>query len=132
MKIEQVARVCHETNRAYCESIGDNTQKSWEQAEEWQRQSAIKGVEFALANPTAPASAQHEAWLNDKAKDGWKYGTVKDATKKEHPCCVPYDELPVEQRIKDYLFKHVVAAFVQAEIAPPPEGPGGGSGPSGG
>jgi len=114
MNNEQVARICHETNKAYCETIGDTSQKSWSEAEEWQRQSAIKGVEFALANPGAPASAQHDAWLNDKGKDGWKYGPVKDATKKEHPCFVPYNELPIEQRIKDYLFRHVVAAFREA------------------
>lgn len=114
MNNEQVARVCHETNRAYCESIGDDTQKPWDQAEEWQRQSAIKGVEFALANPHAFASAQHEAWLKEKEKDGWKYGPTKDPAKKEHPCCVAYSELPVEQRVKDYLFKHVVRAFVEA------------------
>jgi hypothetical protein len=114
VNIEQVAKVCHETNKAYCETIGDTSQKDWGNAEQWQRESAIKGVEFALANPDAPASAQHEAWLKDKEKDGWKYGTVKDVSKKEHPCFVPYQELPVEQRIKDYLFKHVVRAFADA------------------
>lgn len=113
-KVEQIARVCHETNRAYCETLGDRSQKPWNEAEEWQRQSAMQGVAFALSHPDAPASAQHDAWLADKAKDGWKYGPVKDAEKKEHPCFVPYDQLPPEQRIKDYLFKGVVAAFAGA------------------
>lgn len=111
MNNEQIARVCHEANTSYCHVIGDHSQKSWDDAEEWQRQSAVKGVEFALANPNAPASAQHDAWLNDKYEDGWKYGTTKDPAKKEHPCCVPYNELPTEQRAKDYLFKAVVQAL---------------------
>lgn len=115
MNIEQIARVCHETNKAYCHTIGDHSQKSWPEAEEWQRQSAIKGVEYALANPDAPASAQHDAWLADKSRDGWKFGAVKDAVKKEHPCIVPYGELPLEQRLKDYLFKAIVRAFVEAK-----------------
>ena len=117
MNIDQVAKiayVCHQTNKAYCEMVGDGSQKSWDDAEVWQRESAIKGVEFAIANPDAPASAQHEAWLKDKAKNGWKYGPVKDAEKKEHPCCVPFGELPIEQRIKDHLFKAVVRAFTEA------------------
>ena len=105
---EQIACVCHEANRAYCEAVGDSTQKSWGEAEQWQRDSAINGVAYAKANPTAPASAQHDAWLADKAKDGWKYGPAKDATKKEHPCCVSYEELPELQRLKDALFKAVV------------------------
>jgi RyR domain len=115
MNVLQIARICHETNRAYCQSIGDESQKMWEVADQWQRDSAIKGVEFSLANPDAPASANHESWLVEKESTGWKYGPVKDAEKKEHPCFVPYSELPVEQRLKDHLFKAVVRAFREAE-----------------
>ncbi len=115
MKVEQIARICHETNAAFCRAIGDDSQKPWDEAEDWQRQSAVRGVAYALSNPDAPASAQHEAWLEDKLRDGWKYGTVKDSDKKEHPCIVDYEDLPLEQRIKDHLFKGVVRAFVEAE-----------------
>lgn len=115
MDLIQVAIVCHETNKAYCESIGDHSQKSWVEAEQWQRDSAINGVRFSIENPHAPASAQHEAWLDAKRADGWVYGPVKDATAKTHPCIVPYGKLPVEQRIKDYLFKAVVSAFYRAD-----------------
>ena len=111
MNIEKIAEVAHETNRAYCESIGDNSQLSWASAAEWQRESSIKGVKFSIDNPDAPASAQHEAWLEDKYAEGWKYGKVKSEGKKEHPCCVPYDELPIEQRVKDSLFIGVVRAM---------------------
>lgn len=106
-----IAKVCHEANRAYCQSIGDDSQKSWEDAPEWQRTSAEKGVEFNIANPTAPPSASHDSWLKEKADTGWKYGPVKDESKKEHPCFVPYAELPIEQRRKDALFKAIVAAL---------------------
>jgi hypothetical protein len=114
MDVEKIARVCHQANKALCETLGDESQKDWSDAEEWQRDSAIKGVLFALRNPNAPASAQHDAWLADKFKDGWKYGPVKDASKKTHPCCVAYDALPPEQRLKDYLFKAVVSAYSAA------------------
>lgn len=115
MTVKQIALVCHEANTAYCRSIGDDTQKHWDEAEEWQRESAIRGVEFALANPNAPASAQHDAWLEDKGRDGWRYGEVKDPAKKEHPCMVTYEELPIEQRLKDSLFKAVVAGLSAKE-----------------
>ena len=111
MNIEQIERVAHETNRAYWESVGDYSQIPWEGAPEWQKDSCIKGVKFSIDNPVAPVSAQHEAWLKDKEADGWKYGNVKDPDKKEHPCCVPYDELPAEQRVKDALFVGVVKAL---------------------
>lgn len=111
----QVAKICHEANRAYCETIGDHTQKSWEEAGEWQRKSAVSGVAFALLNQNAPASHQHDAWVKDKLADGWKYGTVKDAEKKEHPCIVPYEMLPPAQRMKDHLFKAIVTGFMNAK-----------------
>jgi hypothetical protein len=114
LNIEQIARVCHAANEVYCHSIGDHSQKPWDQAEDWQRQSAIKGVQFALANPEASPSALHESWLKEKEVDGWIYGPVKDVARKEHPCMVPYNDLPLEQRIKDYLFRAVVRAFVEA------------------
>lgn len=118
MNIEQIAFIAHETNRAYCTSIGDTSQPVWGDAPQWQRESAIKGVKFHLAaherGETPAASASHESWLEEKRAAGWTYGAVKDATKKEHPCFVPYDELPIEQRLKDYLFGAVVAAFVRA------------------
>lgn len=111
MTPEQIARVCHEAIRGCCEAIGDTTQKAWDEAEQWQRDSAVRGVEYAQANPAAPACAQHEAWLADKLKDGWKHGPMKDPAKKEHPCCVPYDQLPETERLKDALFKAVVTAL---------------------
>jgi hypothetical protein len=104
-----IAKLCHEVNRAYCISIGDNSQASWEDAEQWQRDSAIKGVEFCLSGDATPEQT-HENWSKDKIADGWVYGPVKDPDKKEHPCLVPYNQLPLNQRTKDYLFKAVVDA----------------------
>lgn len=107
MDIQKIAKIAHEINRAYCNSIGDHSQASWEEAPEWQRRSALVGVAFHIKNPDATPSASHESWLNEKYRDGWKYGIIKDVEKKEHPCFVPYCELPAEQRAKDYLFKAV-------------------------
>lgn len=103
-----VARICHQTNKAYCESLDDFSQKDWDEAPEWQKESARLGVIFHINNPNASASASHNSWLEQKRKDGWKYGKVKDEIKKEHPCFVSFEELPEEQQIKDKLFKNIV------------------------
>lgn len=109
--VHAIAMVCHEANRAYCNALGDTSQLPWNEAEQWQRDSAIKGVEFRLENPYAPPSASHESWLKEKEETGWKYGPVKDVEKKEHPCFVPYDELPEADKLKDALFIGVVDAL---------------------
>lgn len=110
-EILNIAVVCHQANMAWCQCYGDLSQKDWAQAEPWQRDSAIKGVEYALANPDAPDSAQHDAWMADKIKDGWVYGEVKDATAKTHPCIVPFELLPPMQQAKDKLFRAIVSAL---------------------
>ena len=110
MNVEQIAKTCHSVNKAYCESIGDNSQPSWDEAPEWQKSSAMKGVELHLTGE-ATAEDSHKSWLAQKEAEGWKYGPVKDPEKKEHPCFVPYNELPKEQQAKDHLFKAVVDSY---------------------
>jgi RyR domain len=106
--VEATAAVCHGVNRAYCASQGDQSQPTWDEAPEWQRQSAITGVRFALEHPDAGPAASHESWLAEKRRDGWVYGPEKDPVLKTHPCFVPYDELPPSQKAKDYIFLAVV------------------------
>ena len=110
-KVQDIARICHEANRAYCVTLGDATQLPWDQAPQWQRQSAVSGVVYALTHPEATPRSQHESWLADKQAAGWIAGPVKDEGLKTHPCCVPYDDLPVAQRRKDSLFLAIVRAY---------------------
>lgn len=105
---ERIARIAHEVNRTYCSAIGDMSQVAWEDAEPWQKTSALAGVVFVQEDPTATPEDCHESWREQKAAEGWVYGPVKDAEKKEHPCMVPYNELSVEQRVKDHLFRTIV------------------------
>lgn len=111
-----IAKVCHETNKAYCEVIGDFTQKPWEQAEHWQRLSCIAGVRWRLQNLKAKVSLQHDIWVANKVADGWRHGTVKSLEYKTHPCICTYQDLPPMQKIKDVLFVSIVLALsVQLE-----------------
>ena len=116
MTVEQIARICHDANRALCASVGDFSQTSWDEAPDWQRESAVEGVQFHLAHPDASASASHDRWLTEKVETGWVYGEVKDAVAKTHPCIVPFEQLPPEQQAKDHLFRgivHALAPFVE-------------------
>ena len=113
MDIEAIAAVAHEANRAYDRAIGGGmNQVPWDEAPEWQKQSVIKGVEFTLNNPDCSPEDSHNSWLEHKRAEGWTYGPVKDADKKQHPCFLPYHELPLEQRVKDDLFQGVVRALL--------------------
>lgn len=111
MTVEQIARVCHEANKGYCESIGDVSQVSWDDAPDWQKYSAVVMVGKALDGATP--EQLHESWSAQKVGDGWVYGPVKDAEAKTHPCLVAYRDLPESQQVKDRLFVAVVRALCE-------------------
>lgn len=106
-----IAKICHEANKVYCEEHDDFSQKHWDEAEEWQRNSALNGVKFCIENPDSGDSAQHDAWMKEKIEQNWVYGEVKDSVAKTHPCLVPFEKLPVFQQKKDALFRAIVNAL---------------------
>lgn len=108
MKIALIASIAHGMNLAYSASLGDQSHLPWEETSEELKKSIEYGVKLHLENPDTTPELSHESWLAQKEKDGWTYGEVKDLEKKTHPCILPYDQLPVEQKTKDYLFKAVV------------------------
>lgn len=40
----------------------------------------------------------HEVWAETRIKQGWTYGPQRDDTLKTHPCLIPYEELPEEEK----------------------------------
>lgn len=111
MQVEQIAAMAHQVNKLWCELNNDFSQNDWGDAEQWQRDSAIKGVQFRLDNPDAGYDAQHNSWMSEKIGDGWVYGEVKNAEAKTHPCIVPFEQLPEFQQKKDALFCAIVDAL---------------------
>lgn len=110
MNIIDIARVTHEVNRAIQAFQGDpGVSPAWDDAPAWQRESAINGVKGALNGNTPEQS--HESWLAEKEANGWIYGPIKDEFVKTHPCILPYDHLPDDQRIKDHVFVAIVQAL---------------------
>ena len=110
--INEIAKICHQANKAYCEGIGDNSQLDWDTAPDWQKDSAVNGVKYHMDNPDSTPADSHVSWMKEKVEAGWVFGEVKDPDKKSHPCIVSYEELPIEQRRKDYLFLAIVRSLV--------------------
>ena len=111
---EAAARAAHEVNKMWCEAHGDFSQSRWEDASEHQRRSCIAGVEAIEQNPGTTPEMSHEVWMALKLAEGWTFGAVKGEDTKTHPCLVPYDQLPPEQRFKDRLFCTVVRAVLSS------------------
>ena len=48
----------------------------------------------------AMAKNVHEVWAQNRINEGWKYGDERNDELKQHPCLVPYENLPEVE--KDY------------------------------
>ena len=109
--LEMIAKACHEANKAICD-FNNESMDSWDDAKQWQRDAAIQGVKDLIDNPNLTPESLHIKWMENKEKDGWEYGTIKDADKKTHPCMIPYDQLPEYQQLKDHVFHSIVKSFI--------------------
>jgi len=58
---------------------------------------STEGIELSpeLLELTEQIAANvHEVWAAGRIAEGWKYGKERNDERKEHPCLIPYDELP--------------------------------------
>lgn len=109
--LELCAELAHEANRAYTELLHEPCiNPCWDEAPEDMKESVRAGVNKHLNNPGMTAEESHNAWVAFKKSQGWKWGPEKDNTAKTHPCLVPFCDLNIAQRFKDYLFASVVTA----------------------
>jgi len=108
-----IAKLCHDANRVFCLSIGDDSQPLWDDAPKWQKDSAIDGVENLIKNPAFTAQQSHENWVRHKCAEGWIFGDKKSEKFKTHPCIIRYDLLSEDQKIKDHIFRSIVLGFLK-------------------
>lgn len=47
------------------------------------------------------AENTHEVWAKGRMDEGWTYGPVRKDARKQHPCMVPYSELPDSEKEYD-------------------------------
>ena len=60
------------------------------------------------------AANVHEVWAATRMAEGWKHGKKRSDERKEHPCLVPYDELPEHE--KEYDRKTAVETLKAIEL----------------
>lgn len=49
----------------------------------------------------ALAKNVHEVWSQNRISQGWTYGLERSDVLKQHPCLVPYEELPEIEKAYD-------------------------------
>lgn len=116
MKPEEIARVCHEANRALTCVIGDvPVQPEWNAAPEDMKISSIRGVVRVLTDPKITSAQLHYEWARDHHNSGWTWGPTRDPVAKTHPAMVSWNELPEAVRKKDAVFRAIIGALMSGE-----------------
>jgi len=59
-----------------------------------------------LPEELAPLAEQmaknvHEIWSQTRIAQGWTFGPERNDAEKKHPCLVPYEQLPEEEKVYD-------------------------------
>src|SRR5690606_36912944 len=60
--------------------------------------SQIKLTDDILKLTDLLAKNAHDNWAQQRISQGWKYGPVRDDIKREHPCLIPYKDLPEPEK----------------------------------
>lgn len=47
------------------------------------------------------AENAHDVWALTRLGQGWRFGPQRDDAKKEHPCLIPYADLPESEKEYD-------------------------------
>lgn len=104
---EEIARVCHEANKAMQYVQGDPCpSQPWDAEPEWVKEGTINMVRLVRLGYTA--KDMHNEWRERYHKDGWVRGDIKDYVAKTHPCLVEYYELPRIQRDKSEVIRGII------------------------
>lgn len=108
--LEEIARVCHEANRAMQHNLNDPCpSRPWDQESDFLKENTINGVRLIRLGYSK--EEMHEEWCDRMKEGGWIWGPVKDTPGKEHPCLVSYRDLPSTQRHKTEVIRAIVVTL---------------------
>ena len=62
----------------------------------------------------------HNVWAKGRLAEGWTLGPERDDARKEHPCLIPYEQLPdrekeVDRRTAAEVLKAIIALGFRVE-----------------
>lgn len=63
----------------------------------------------------ALAENVHDTWAAGRIADGWSYGPERNDSLKQHPCLVPYNELPESEKAYDRNTAKATIAFILSQ-----------------
>jgi len=123
-RLEPIARLAHDVYRAYMTGAA-KVSLPFDSLDPHTKESLLDGVKGVLEGAVTTPQQSHENWMRFKADAGWIHGEEIDHERKQHPCICSFEQLPITERMKDYLFvfsvKAANAMYERVAAAPAPE-----------
>lgn len=116
--IALASRMTYEVNLAFAQSQGqDEDAPHWADADKALKAMVIEAVQDNInrierGEEFAPKAA-HDAYFLDAQKKGWSYGPKYDPVNKLDPGCLPYEMLPHEIRVMDFMCNAVCQTVME-------------------
>jgi RyR domain len=89
------------SNRRFAEGIGEKLEAAGCALRPAAAGEAAPSFSFTEDEVEDLARIEHDRWMSDLLRDGWRCGAVKNPATKEHPLLVPWSELSEHDRDKD-------------------------------
>ena len=112
--------------RPWAELAPDLRQANYAQAADIPNKLRVLGYELAPGHGLQPSEVtatpeqieamaihEHDRWAQDRQRQGWTYGPVRDNARKHHPLLVPWEALDEIEREKDRVTVHNVPWLVE-------------------
>jgi hypothetical protein len=109
--ISKIAKVCHQAEKSFAESLGDNSMVNWEESSLKIKEDTESKVISVINKENVLAEDLHIQWLDERIEEGWSYGSSIDYKKKTHPNMLPFSELEEYERKKYFLFVSIVKSL---------------------
>lgn len=111
LTVEDIARVAYDANMQINILTGIDY-PAWDDFESYERTLFIDGVRQQIEQPDRTAEQIHQSWVDDRIRDGWQYGLIRNHQLKTHPSIVPFADLTLVEKVKDTLFANIVASLL--------------------
>lgn len=109
-ELEFIASVAHSVQKGIDHAFGLPELHPWGLMGEEYKARLCLSVRSILIHDKS-AKSLHDAWMNRLMKEGWKLGEIKDNEKKTHPLLIPFDELPIEWKLRLRQLRAAVIPF---------------------
>ena len=115
IKTIDIARIAYETVSQLAESIGIPGYLAWKDLDDREIYGFLRSVVFVIDYPMTTPDSLHNAWVQVKIDDGWKYGDEIDRRKKLHNHLQSFGYLTPFQRAEYFVFLAVVKSLLDLD-----------------